>query len=74
MPELRKNDSPDSPETPAEPPSFSMQAERLLRNADRLLKESPDRSSQGLAMAHVEQAKVRALLQLAEAIRENRKA
>jgi hypothetical protein len=49
-------------------------ADRSLRDVDRLLRKSPEAAPHEKAMAQLEQAKVLALLQLAEAIRENRKA
>jgi hypothetical protein len=54
--------------------SLSARVERSLKDADRLLKKSPEAPAQVRAMAHLEQAKVSALLQLADAIRESRKA
>jgi hypothetical protein len=54
--------------------NLSSRVERSLKDADRLLKKSPEAPPQQRAMAHLEQAKVSALLQLAEAIRANRKA
>ena len=45
---------------------------RSLKDVDRLLRKSPEAAPHHKAMAKVEQAKVLALLQLAEAIRENR--
>jgi hypothetical protein len=53
---------------------LSARAERSLKDVDRLLRKSPEAAPQEKAMAQLEQAKVMALLQLAEAIRENRKA
>jgi hypothetical protein len=53
---------------------LSARAERSLKDVDRLLRKSPEAAPQEKAMAQLEQAKVLALLQLAEAIRENRKA
>jgi hypothetical protein len=53
--------------------SLSDRVERSLKDADRLMKKSPEAPPQEKAMAQLEQAKVSALLQLAEAIRENRK-
>lgn len=49
-------------------------ADRSLKDVDRLLRKSPEAAPHQKAMAQLEQAKVLALLQLAEAIRENRKA
>jgi hypothetical protein len=53
--------------------TLSSRVERSLKDADRLLKKSPEAPPQQRAMAHLEQAKVSALLQLADAIRANRK-
>jgi hypothetical protein len=53
---------------------LSARAERSLKDVDRLLRKSPEAAPQEKAMAQLEQAKVLALLQLAHAIRENRKA
>jgi hypothetical protein len=52
---------------------LSARAERSLKDVDRLLRKSPEAAPHEKAMAQLEQAKVMALLQLAEAIRENRK-
>ena len=49
-------------------------ADRSLKDVDRLLRKSPEAAPHQKAMAQLEQAKVLALLQLAEAIRESRKA
>jgi hypothetical protein len=54
--------------------SLAARVERSLKDVDRLLKKSPETSAQDKAMAQLEQAKVSALLQLADAIRENRRA
>jgi hypothetical protein len=48
---------------------LSARAERSLKDVDRLLRKSPEAAPQEKAMAQLEQAKVMALLQLAEAIR-----
>jgi hypothetical protein len=53
---------------------LSTRAERSLKDVDRLLRKSPEAAPHEKAMAQLEQTKVMALLQLAEAIRENRKA
>lgn len=53
--------------------SASTRVERSLKNVDRLLKKNPETPPQELAMAQLEQAKVLALLQLADAIRESKK-
>jgi hypothetical protein len=53
---------------------LAARAERSLKDVDRLLRKSPEAAPSEKAMAQLEQAKVMALLQLAEAIRENRKA
>ena len=52
--------------------SFSERAERSLKEADRMLKRDPDRPGTEQAMAQLEQAKVWALLYLADAIRDSR--
>jgi hypothetical protein len=46
--------------------------ERSLKDADRMLKKQPDAPPEERAMAQLEQAKISALLQLADAIRESR--
>jgi hypothetical protein len=53
---------------------LGIRAERSLKDVDRLLRKSPEAAPHEKAMAQLEQAKVLALLQLAEAIRQNRKA
>jgi hypothetical protein len=53
---------------------LTARAERSLKDVDRLLRKSPETAPHEKAMVQLEQAKVMALLQLAEAIRENRKA
>jgi hypothetical protein len=63
----------DSPDTAATSRSFSARAERSLKDADRLLKKSPERAPEERAMTQLEQAKVWALLHLAESIRTNNK-
>jgi hypothetical protein len=60
-------DPADSPKTP---PSYSLRAERSLKDVDRLLRDMPDRPPQERAMAQLEQAKILALLDLAQSIRE----
>jgi hypothetical protein len=67
MAEPEQAGSTDSPKTPR---SFSIRAERSLKEIDRLLKDAPDRPPQERAMAQVEQAKILALLELAQTIRE----
>jgi hypothetical protein len=69
MPEPEKTDTAESAKTPR---SFSLRAERSLKETDRLLKNSPNSTPHEQAMTQAEQAKVFALLDLAEAIRENR--
>jgi hypothetical protein len=54
--------------------SLSARVERSLKDVDRLLKKNPGAPPEERAMAQLEQAKVSALLQLAEAIRETRRA
>jgi hypothetical protein len=66
MPEPQKSKSPKSSR------SLSARVERSLKDVDRLLKKNPDARPQERAMAHLEQAKVSALLHLADAIRESR--
>jgi hypothetical protein len=53
--------------------SLSMRVDRSLKDVDRLMKKSPDAPPQEKAMAQIEQAKISALLELAEAIRNNKK-
>jgi hypothetical protein len=53
---------------------LAARADRSLKDVDRLLRKSPATPAHEKAMAQLEQAKVLALLQLAEAIRERRKA
>jgi hypothetical protein len=54
--------------------SLSDRVERSLKDVDRLLKKNPDAPPEERVMAQLEQAKVAALLQVAEAIRETRRA
>jgi hypothetical protein len=61
-------------DTAGAPRTLAARVERSLKDVDRLLKKSPDAPPQDRAMAQLEQAKVAALLQLADAIRENRRA
>jgi len=51
---------------------MSARVERSLKDADRLLAENPGIPAQERAMAQLEIAKVAALLQLADAIRDAR--
>jgi hypothetical protein len=53
---------------------LAARAERSLKDVDRLLRKSPEAAPHEKAMAQLEQAKVLALLQLAESIRDSRKA
>jgi hypothetical protein len=53
---------------------LSARVQRSLKDVDRLMKKSPEAPAHEKAMAQLEQAKVLALLQLAESIRENQKA
>jgi len=53
---------------------LGIRAERSLKDVDRLLRKNPQAAPREKAMVQLEQAKVLALLQLAEAIRTNRKA
>jgi hypothetical protein len=55
------------------PRTLSARIERSLKDVDRLMKKSPDAPAQQKAMVQLEQAKVSALLELADAIRANRK-
>jgi hypothetical protein len=52
--------------------SFSLRAERSLKDADRTLKMLPDQTPEHRVMVQLEQARVYALLQLADDIRESR--
>jgi len=61
--------SADAPER-----NLSMRAERSLKDVDRLMQKSPEAPAQQKAMMQLEQAKVSALLELADAIRSSRKA
>jgi hypothetical protein len=54
--------------------TLSARVERSLKDVDRLLKKNPSAPPLDKVMAHLEQAKVSALLELAEAIRETRRA
>jgi hypothetical protein len=49
--------------------SYSARAERSLKDADRTLKKMTDQRPEQRAMAQLEQARVYALLQLADDIR-----
>jgi hypothetical protein len=69
-----KDKTAKGPDTPGTPRSLAARVERSLKDVDRLLKKSPEAPPQERAMAQLEQAKVSALLQLADAIRENRRA
>jgi hypothetical protein len=82
MPETENAESADAPETQkakgpksadATPRSLSTRIERSLKDVDRLMKKSPEAPAQQKAMVQLEQAKVSALLELADAIRENKK-
>ena len=82
MPETENAESPDAPGTQkvkspksADAParSLSSRIERSLKDVDRLMKKSPEAPAQQKAMVQLEQAKVSALLELADAIRENKK-
>jgi hypothetical protein len=52
--------------------SYAARAQRSLKDADRALKQNPDRPAEEQAIAHLEQAKVWALLELADSIRDSR--
>jgi hypothetical protein len=71
MTETEQNDDPGAPKARR---SLAARASRLLKDADRLLKSNGDAPPQEMAILQLEQAKVLAMLQLAEALRENRKA
>ena len=85
MPEPKKPKSSESPDTSgtqkakhpksADAParSLSMRIDRSLKDVDRLMKKSPEAPAQQKAMVQLEQAKVSALLELADAIREYKK-
>lgn len=79
MPEPEKSKKPkradgrERPTKDAGPRSLSARVERSLKDVDRLLKKNPDAPPETRAMAQLEQAKVSALLQLADAIRETRR-
>jgi hypothetical protein len=64
----------DAPKSKASrgPRSFAERAQRSVKDADRALKQNPDRAPEEQATAQLEQAKVWALLDLADAIRESR--
>jgi hypothetical protein len=53
--------------------SMAARVERSLKDVDRLLAKNPNTPAADKAMAQLEQAKVSALLQLAESIREARR-
>lgn len=72
MPKPEKSPKTKGAESAGAPRTLSMRVERSLKDVDRLLKKSPETPPQEKAMAQLEQAKVSALLQLAEAIRENK--
>jgi hypothetical protein len=48
---------------------LSMRADRALKDVDRLMKKSPETSAEQKVTVQLEQAKVSALLELADAIR-----
>lgn len=52
--------------------SFATRAERSLKDADRLFKNNAERSPEEQAASQMEQAKVWALLNLADAIRDGK--
>jgi hypothetical protein len=82
MPEPQKSKSPKHPKakTPKSPDglgtsrSLSARVERSLKDVDRLVNSNPDAPPHERAMTQLEQAKISALLQLAESIREARRA
>lgn len=53
------------------PRTFASRAERSLKETDRLLKKSPDMPDNERAVALLGQAQVLALLDLADALRQN---
>jgi hypothetical protein len=53
--------------------SLSARVDRSLKDVDRLLKKNPNAPPEARVMAQLEQAKVSALLELADAIRETRR-
>jgi hypothetical protein len=55
-----------------EPPSLADQAERSLKEADRLAKGADVGDSANRPIAQMEQARVLALLELAQAVRSKR--
>jgi hypothetical protein len=55
------------------PRSLSTRIDRSLKDVDRLMKKAPEAPAQQKAMVQIEQAKVSALLELADAIRANKK-
>jgi hypothetical protein len=69
-----KTKTPKSPDGLASSRSLSSRVERSLKDVDRLLKRNPDVSPEERVRTQLEQAKVSALLQLAESIREARRA
>ena len=71
MPETEKAKSPKGADAPAR--SLSTRIERSLKDVDRLMKKAPEAPAQQKAMVQLEQAKVSALLELADAIRESKK-
>jgi hypothetical protein len=54
--------------------NLSARVERSLKDVDRLITKNPGSPPYEKAMAQLERAKISALLQLAEAIRESRRA
>ena len=72
MAEADKGKTPKSADAPER--SLSMRVERSLKDVDRLIKKSPEAPAHQRAMMQLEQAKVSALLELADAIRSSRKA
>jgi len=77
MPESPKRKIPKSPDSADEagtPRSLAERVERSLKDVDRLLKNNPSTPPEARVLVQLEQAKVSALLQLAEAIRETRRA
>jgi hypothetical protein len=72
MAEAEKGKTSKSADAPER--SLSMRVERSLKDVDRLIEKSPEAPAHQRAMMQLEQAKVSALLELADAIRSSRKA
>ncbi len=68
--ETSKDEKAAAPRTPR---TFASRAERSLKETDRLLKKTPNLPEHDRAMVQLEQAKVLAMLELADAFRGNGK-